>query len=97
MFQLENEAQRAGIVKSGESFLKLSSSLPELIKFGKGRCKQFMKYHKKYVEDLDSATTQEQQAGIHLVSVYSVSVAHFSANFLCIHYITLSTNGSKQY
>lgn len=59
---LENEAQRAGIVKSGESFLKLSSSLPELIKFGKGRCKQFMKYHKKYVEDLDSATTQEQQA-----------------------------------
>ena len=51
-----------------------------------------MKYHKNYVEGLDSATTQEQQAGLYLVSVYSVSVANFNANFLSLHYITLSTS-----
>ncbi|MPC49776.1 hypothetical protein E2C01_043590 [Portunus trituberculatus] len=58
---LENEAELVGNLKNGESLLKLTSSLPELIKFGKERCKRFIKYHKKYVKDLESATTQEQQ------------------------------------
>lgn len=59
---LAGEAERHGILKPLEnSYLQLHTSLLELMKYTKSRCKGYKEYFSKYQEDLDSSLNEDKR------------------------------------
>lgn len=82
MFQLAGEAERHGILKPLEnSYLQLHTSLLELMKYTKSRCKGYKEYFSKYQEDLDSSLNEDKRIGKYLFLSLKVNVITIVINF----------------